>query len=213
MARTEINAQERYDQRMRDARQFKFFGIRPVWQIGKGDIEGFIHDEVVRQSHDTRVRDDGGVRVEWMLDAWHYAQAEERRTPTVDDILILGAKVEPKYNAVRGKPEFRHENVYIGDRMGVFPPFLRQCTEHLAAQAGDVVPGIAEPGFLGGLFIESFKEQVQEITTVDEWYLAYEWIHPFRDGNGRTGKILYNWLEGTLNEPILVRDYFGSGNP
>lgn len=36
---------------------------------------------------------------------------------------------------------------------------------------------------------------------------------PFADGNGRTGKILHNWLLGTLNDPVLVTDYFGGGNP
>jgi fido (protein-threonine AMPylation protein) len=51
------------------------------------------------------------------------------------------------------------------------------------------------------------------VDTVDEWYLAFEWIHPFRDGNGRTGKVLHNWLNGTLDDPVLVSDYFGAGNP
>lgn len=45
------------------------------------------------------------------------------------------------------------------------------------------------------------------------WLRVNPSIHPFYDGNGRTGKILHNWLLGTLDDPVLVYDYFGGGNP
>lgn len=46
------------------------------------------------------------------------------------------------------------------------------------------------------------------------WYREYEHIHPFRDGNGRTGKVLYNLLGGTLLTPQWPPDYFGGiANP
>ena len=200
-----------YVQKMRKVSAFQFFGIHPQWHPGQRDIEGFCHDEVVRQGHDTRDWHDGGKRIEYMLDAWHYAQAEALRSPTLDDILKLGALVEPDYN----RDGFRHQNVYIGDRMGAYPPYLHQLVELLATRAPEVQPGKVHSGkqFLGWLQIENFKDQVESITSVDEWYLAYEWIHPFRDGNGRSGKVLHNWLGGTLDDPELVPDYFGGGNP
>jgi len=212
---------QQYMQRMRNVRAFQFFGITPQWHPGVKDIEGFCHDEVVRQFHDTREWADGGKRVEQMLNAWRYAEARASHTPTLEDILKLGALVEPEYNSTKSRPdgEFRHENVYIGDRMGVFPPYLRRAVELLVARAGDVQPGKSR-GYAGNrnlpdiLHIEAFEEQAQElIETVDDWYLAYEWIHPFRDGNGRSGKVLHNWLGGTLDDPELVLDYFGGGNP
>ena len=49
--------------------------------------------------------------------------------------------------------------------------------------------------------------------TADDAYLEFQRIHPFVDGNGRVGKILHNWLNDTLHDPILVKDYFGGGNP
>lgn len=210
---------EAYDdyriQMMQNSRPFSFFGIYPEWHPGEKDIDGFIHDEVVRQFHDTRVWDDGGIRIEGMTNAWHYAQGRAHNLPTLEDVLKLGALVEPKHNA----EGFRHQNVYIGNRLGVFSPYLSECVELLTARAGDVEPGKSRRYAQGKILpdiltVENFKFQVvEQVETIDDWYLAFEWIHPFRDGNGRTGKILHNWLNGALDDPVLVPDYFGGGNP
>lgn len=39
---------------------------------------------------------------------------------------------------------------------------------------------------------------------IKEWHVAFEWIHPFADGNGRTGRILMNYQRIKNGLPILV---------
>ena len=44
-------------------------------------------------------------------------------------------------------------------------------------------------------------------------YLQFEEIHGFRDANGRTGKILFNWLKFSLDRPQMPPNFFGVANP
>lgn len=44
--------------------------------------------------------------------------------------------------------------------------------------------------------------------TPEEWYYEFELIHPFIDGNGRVGQILFNWMCGTLHRPVSAPDHF-----
>lgn len=44
--------------------------------------------------------------------------------------------------------------------------------------------------------------------SADEWTKQFLWIHPFTDGNGRCAWVLYNVLNGTLDNPVPLPVFF-----
>lgn len=48
----------------------------------------------------------------------------------------------------------------------------------------------------------------QHEMTANEVYQEFEALHPFIDGNGRVGAILFNWMNGTLNNSPITPPEF-----
>jgi len=151
-----------------------------------------------------------------MCNAWDYAQKISQHCVNclpfaephdvkyekinLDFIEHLGSLVEPKMN----KKGFR--TIPIGIRSGY---------GWIEKAAWERVPEL-----LTELIAAYYEDRLMNMQTNplsknanDEFYFHYEEIHPFRDGNGRTGKILYNYLNGTLDNPIMPPNFWGSSNP
>lgn len=111
------------------------------------------------------------------------AQARARRPIVTSDVLELGFLVERDKN----KNGYRNTPVYVGSE---------QMMHHS----------------LVGRQIEVLLQNQQSIEA-DQLYYQFELVHPFIDGNGRVGKILFNWRLGTLNRPLMPSNWWGIKNP
>lgn len=143
----------------------------------------YICEEVRRQGHDLAQGDDGGVRVRGMWRAWEYAMGRAGgagETIWISDIQEIGRLIEP-CNA--------HGFRQVGVRVG-----LKVCP------APAEVPGL----------IDAFAGDGLSGTDVWTIYRRFLDIHPFEDGNGRTAKVILNWLNRSLKAPVFPpRGFWG----
>lgn len=154
------------------------------WDQNAWNIDDYIKEEVTRQGHNINDPHDGGARVEWMHEAWDFAKGHSERFPMpgMGHMLAIAQAIEPHMN----HGGFRQHGVTVGWR--VCPPWegVPRQVEHLwTAHEHNPMP-------------------------VEKFYKEFEEIHPFGDGNGRTGKVIYNWMKGSLDKPHFPPNFWGS---
>lgn len=121
----------------------------------------------------------GEPSVAWMLRGWNYAMGISHQMPTEADVVALGALIEP----VKNRCGYRQVGVRVGANVKMDWRLVQRAMGNLLDAAETLSP--------------------------DDWFHEYEDIHPWRDGNGRTGSILWNWLKGTLSEPQEPPEFWG----
>ena len=56
-----------------------------------------------------------------------------------------------------------------------------------------------------GLINELLREPAPKTEEeIKQWHIKFEEIHPFEDGNGRSGRILMNWQRVSNGLPLLI---------
>lgn len=110
---------------------------------------------------------------------WLFMLAEDETDLKVSDILSVHSMLMERLNpGIAGK--IRDIDVWVGGKPGANPASLRYKLDDLVK----VVP-------------KTWKE-------IKKWHVDFEGIHPFEDGNGRTGRILMNWQRVQNKLPIKI---------
>lgn len=90
------------------------------------------------------------------------------------------------------KGKFRNDNVTIAGRLGAPPSLIEPMIDELLARMDVLV---------GNRNLE--PKEIFEFLIIKQ-HVRYEKVHPFFDGNGRTGRILLNYQRVKMGLPILV---------
>ncbi len=137
-------------------------------------------DVLIWAANEVERQHDGPLDVPKMVDAYNYANRYIDGDINLKQILFLGYLVDRDENAYG----FRRHEVYVGG-----PWNLKLRWEQIPRQ----LPLLLE---------------AQDSMTPTDWYKEFEEIHPFADGNGRVGSILWNYLNGSLDNPQYPPDVY-----
>lgn len=134
----------------------------------------------------------GEMSVYDLCRALNYArEAIGRKKPPLESIALLGHIVEPNKNP---DPLQRSSN---------------NLWRNVRVTIGGVVP-LPEPDQLTRL-MDNLIDAWGDLKA-DDWYRAFEEVHPFVDGNGRVGSILWNIHRGSILNPKAPPDFWSEAN-
>lgn len=160
------------------------------------------------------LRESNNIEDEWddkslqdAILAWQYIKSckelSEGCIRTIHSILMSSrTTIAQKY-----KGKFRQQPVYIGGHEAVhWATIPERITKWLTGVNYDLI------------LEDEVKSEfnIHKERLCQQHHVSYEYIHPFVDGNGRTGRIFYNWERLRLGLPIHTihvgkeqREYYG----
>lgn len=147
------------------------------------------NDEIEFLDHSNRIED---VRSEEALEdaieAWEYAKSLSEIT--LKDLFeihrLLLKRIDPD---IAGR--FRTYDIQIGGKIKKF-----RGLEVLESQTQEALDLLKEG--------EALPLAAQRNGLARRAHVQYEDVHPFPDGNGRSGRILYNWHRAKLGLPLHI---------
>jgi Fic family protein len=139
-----------------------------------------------------RVYGDQHIFDSW--EAWQYITKSDRIG--IDDILQIHQFVMKTLRPdIAGK--FRNCPIIIG---GHIKPFISiQLIEEDLKKILEKIHRTITPDFL-----KTFKSEKEKGDICKRQHIAFENIHPFEDGNGRVGRIIYNWHRLQMRLPLHI---------
>ena len=97
---------------------------------------------------------------------------------------------------------------------------MREKYIELAKAYGLSIEEVPQERSKSGLALEEYKARQEEerarqaqkaldegqhpLVVAAKWHGYYEYLHPFRDGNGRTGRLLSNFILLRANHPLII---------
>ena len=136
-------------------------------------------------AEEVRRQGDTPLHVGYMIDAMLDAIEHQYHGDdlSLDMIKHWARLIEP----VENRKGFRTVDVVVGGVATMRPEFIDMAMQDWIEARETLAPNVA--------------------------YKTFEEIHPFMDGNGRTGKVILNFINGTLLNPIWPYNWWGISNP
>lgn len=180
--------------------------MRPLVGIEVESSDTFTFHDIQWAAEECTRQRSGEMSVARLIEALAYARKViAQRGLLLGDIAFLGWLVEPSKNHCptgSSKGLWRRVKVTIGGVVPLPPPEKLDRKMELLYEAW-------EPGAKGQRIGEDY---IGSKLNADQWYREFEEIHPFVDGNGRVGSILWNLHRGTLDKPEAPPDFWAESN-
>lgn len=194
----------------------------PYAKLSKDAKEAFEKDLRLRLSWNTNSLEGNTLSLEETVDALEYDEVrsghtyseyteaknayranceltfEEKRKINVDLIRQINGII------MGTKGEFRSRQVYVGSIAEVawMPPKPEEIPEKIEQwrrKTADLFPE-NDPG-IAAVSEMKYQDLTRNIQKIAELHMQFEMIHPFQDGNGRTGRLVMNQM--LLNDGLM----------